>query len=422
MVKLNELLVAALATAALVACGEDSTSAEGGDKSDAGSGSGGEATGGTTGGTPTGGTPTGGTPVGGTPTGGTTGGTEPEGGTTGGSTGGSTGGATGGELPPPPEGCVDGDAVCAGPPSQTPCDTEPCTWAAPGDFGPAARVNWINVPASPQCAIDVGCRLYGASKGTALAGLLPLLNPDAPPADPAACGDSGLGSFVQPDETGEIQLKLLSRLVGADDGEAFGATGDIDLQLYTGDSGAAEGEWLIDPASFAADGTTPLIHFPGATIGANGALRTPSSRFALTLPIQGLPISLALEASQVAGYVGIGANGVGYKFTDGLIGGYLTQDSIVGLLSGLQGACAAPEPPSFCSTLNSILPPGSCTPEDCQAGIDLISSFLGGFDSKVDDAGAPGDCNPQTGDCNAIGVCLQVEMEGVNITGVAAAQ
>jgi len=417
MAKLNELLVAALATAALVACGEDSTGADG-DKSDAGAGSGGEASGGTpVGGTPVGGTPVGGTPVGGTPVGGT-----PEGGSTGGNTGGSTGGNTGGALPPPPEGCMEGDAVCAGPPNQTPCDAEPCTWTAPGAFGPAARVNWINIPASPECAVEAGCRLYGASKGTALAGLLPLLNPDAPPADPASCGDSGLATFVQPDETGDIQLKLLSRLVGADDGEAFGATGEIDLQLYTGEAGAADGEWLIDPVSFGPDGTTPLIHFLGATIGSNGALHTPSSRFALTLPIQGLPISLALESSQVAGYVGIGADGVGFKFTDGLIGGYLTRDSIVALLSGLQAACVSPDAPSFCSTLNSILPPGSCTPEDCQTGIDLISSFLGGFDSKVDDAGTAGECNPQAGDCNSIGVCLQVEMEGVNITGVGANQ
>ena len=421
MAKLSELLIATLATAALVACGDDTSTS---DKSDTGVGAGGQGAGGegtgggvtggeATGGTPTGGTPTGGTPTGGTPTGGTP---------TGGTPTGGTGGGEGGALPPPPEGCQDGDAVCVpGGPSQAICDAEPCTWTDGGEWAPAARVSWINVPANPMCGAEVGCRLFGTSNGTALAGLLPLLNPDAPQPQPGECGDSGLSAYVQPDEAGEIQLKLLSILAGAMPGEVFGSTGDIDLQLFTGD--AAGADWTVDPVSFVPGSQDPLIHFPGASIAANGLLHTPASRFALTLPVQGLPIALALEASQVTGYVGIGAGGLGYKLTDGLIGGYLPKDSIVGLLSGLQAACAAANPPSFCGTLNGILPPGSCTPENCDAGIGLISSFLGGFDSKVGGDGAASECNPQTpDDCNAIGVCLQVEMEGVNITGVTAAQ
>lgn len=425
MAKLSELLVATLAMTAMVACGDDTSSSAEGDKSDAdvaagGNGSGGEGSGGgaitggdSTGGTPTGGTPTGGTPTGGTPTGGTP-------------TGGTGGEGTGGTIPPPPEGCMDGDAVCApAGPSQAVCDVDPCTWSAAGDWAPAARVSYINVPANPDCAAMVGCRLFGTANGTALAGLLPLLNPDGPQPQPGECGDSGLSAFVQPDETGDIQLKLLSRLFGADAGEVFGATGDIDLQLFTGDATATPSDWTIDPVSFAAGTMDPLIHFPGATVASNGLLHTPASRFSLTLPVQGLPIALALEASQVAGYAGIGAEGTGFKLSDGLIGGYLTRESITALLSGLQLACdpSAPEPPSFCGTLNGILPPGSCTPEDCEDGIALISSFLGGFDAKVDGSGAPGECNPQLADdCNAIGVCLEVEMEGVNITGITAAQ
>lgn len=417
MAKLSELLVATLATAALVACGEDSTTKEGdqdvGVSGGGSGGSGGNALPGGSGGNPMGGS--GGAPVGGTPVGGT-----PEGGSGGTPVGGS-GGEGGTPLPPPPAGCQEGDAVCTpGGPSQAICDTDPCDWPAEANWSPAARVTFINVPHDKDCAAAAGCRLIGTQNGTALAGLLPLLNQDAPPPPPdEECPDSGLSAFVQPDETGDIQLILLSRLLGVPAGQPFAATANADLQLFTGDPGASPTEWTIDSASFEPNTENPLIHFAGTSFDAEGRIHTPSSRFSLNIPVAGLAISLALEGSQVSGFAGIGTGNVGFKISNGLIGGYLTEDSIVSLIVGLQASCAAEDPPEFCSQLNSILPPGSCTPADCTTGISIITGILGKFEAKVDAAGTASACDPRTeGDCNAIGVCLQVEMQGTTITGI----
>jgi hypothetical protein len=270
-------------------------------------------------------------------------------------------------------------------------------------------VNYINIPANEAEARTVGCDLIGAKNGTALGGLVSL------------AGGTGLAEYVLPDDQGNIQLLLLGRLAGAEAGEAFGATGPIDFQLFTGDQDGAGG-FTIDPVSFVSGTMDPLIHFPNTMIDAAGVITTEPSQFSLSLPlVDGLPLNITLNATNLPGFVGLGTGGVGFQMSDGTIQGYLTKAAIIDLIIGIQTVCGSASPPSLCDTVGGLIgAPGSCTQDACPA-LALIQGLIGNFEAKVGADGAPSACDPGTpDDCNAIGVCLQAEMEGVTIGGVSA--
>jgi hypothetical protein len=389
MGNVRDILIASMAAATLLAaCGDD-----GGGTSDPKDDAG-------TGGPPVGGTPAGGDPppAGGTPVGGDP---PPVGGT-----------PVGGDPPPVGGMPMGGDPPPVGgtPPTEPPppaCDNPPCAWPASDEWGPSGRVNYINIPANEGEAATAGCDLIGEKNGTALGALVSL------------AGGTGLADFVLPDDQGEIQLLLLGRLAGADEGEAFGETGPIDFQLFTGDQDGIGG-YTIDPASFVEGTTDPLIHFENTQIAADGAVSTEASRFSLSLPlVEGLPLAITLDATKLSGYVALGSGGVGFQMSNGIIQGYLSKSAIIDLIIGIQAVCAGMDPPSLCDTVGGIIGgPGSCTQENCPS-LGLILGLVGSFEAKVTADGMPGECDPGTpDDCNAIGVCLQAEMEGITIAGV----
>lgn len=321
-----------------------------------------------------------------------------------------------GGVEPPVEGCL-GDPVCPpAPPPVALCDAEPCTWAVPDPWSPAGRVTHLNVPSSAVCAQQAGCSLVGPGNGAALAGILPLLSPEAPLPGPGACPGDVLTTLLRPNDQGVIAFPWLTHLRGVDDGEAFGETGPVDVQFLTGVAGADADHWGIAPESFVAGTEEALVHFSPSTIAADGRLTTPRGKFAVTLPMTSLPLYLSLEAARMSGYVTIGPGGVGHAVEHGLVAGYLTHKSIIEMVMAIDARCAAPGPPASCGVIAGLVPPGTCTPDACEAGLGLFSSFLGGFEARVDEQGEAVDCLAQApGDCNAIGVCFELTVEPTQI-------
>jgi hypothetical protein len=159
-----------------------------------------------------------------------------------------------------------------------------------------------------------------------------------------------------------------------------------------------------------------VVHFSPSTIAADGRLTTPRGKFAVNLPLSGLPLYFPLEAAQMSGYLTIGAGGTGHALEQGLVGGYLTQKGIVEMVMAIDARCAAPAPPGSCGVFAGLVPPGTCTPDACEAGLGLFSSFLGGFEARVDEQGEAVDCLAQAPeDCNAIGVCFELTVEPTQI-------
>ena len=372
------LTVAAAASLTLVVGCDDGASGD----DDATGGTGGGASGGATGG---GAQPTGGT-AGGDQPGGSAGGGVAEGGATGGGAEGGSGGGTA-------EGGSGGGAVAGNP-------GDPL--AVQNDWGPAGRVNYLAIPASAEEAGTAGCGLVGARNGTGLNDLVSIAAPN------------GLVEFVQPDDQGEITMVVFGQVADWEDETTVADVGRSDVNLLLGSQGDG-GEWLIDPASFnngnAEEGA--LISFADMSVSEAGRLTGDPSTFILSLPLEGLVLNLSLEQTNFSGQIYV--DGPGFGLQNGILAGYLTEDSIVQLLEALQIACAADDPPSVCDMVGILL-------ADPDNALDLLIGLLGTYDARVE-GGSATECDPQqAGECNSIAVCLQANMEGIELAGLEPAE
>ena len=266
-----------------------------------------------------------------------------------------------------------------------------------GDYCPSARLSALSLPGSPDEAAAAGCRLASAKNGTALGGLLAL-----------AGGSVDTNSFVQPDENGEIQLVLLNHLKNWADGASGNDAGSLSSNFYTGVQEGADA-FSIDPISFDEAGN-PIIFFSD-TMVTDGLYHTPASDFIVDLPIAGLPLQLRLSQTEVTGFVT--TDNVGFNMTEGVLGGYLTKDAIVSLIDGIGAVCASDMPPELCGTVSSVLT------GDTEADLQTLLLVLGGFDSAVSSDGNVSACAGDSPDCNAVSVCILLEMSSTAISGIA---
>lgn len=321
----------------------------------------------TAGDTPAGDTPAGDTPAGDTPAGDTPAGDTPAGDT------------PGGEMMEPRVGPGDTEAVS--------CE---------GDYCPSARLSGLTLPMTADQAYAGGCRLASEKNGTALGGLL------------ALAGDVDTNEFVQPDANGEIQLVLLNHLAGWSAGSTGNDAGALQSNFYTGIQ--AGDDFAIDPVSFN-DAGDPIIFFNDTTV-VDGLYMTPPSDFIVDIPlVEGLPLQLRLSQTEVSGLVSI--DGVGFNMTEGALGGYLTRDAIVELLEGIGAVCSGADAPDLCDTVGSVLTGNADT------DLALLLGILGGFDSAVDSGGNATACASDSPDCNAVSVCILLEMSSAPIVGIA---
>ena len=278
---------------------------------------------------------------------------------------------------------------------EPPGDTDPLS--CEGDYCPSARLSGLEIPSDAANATMRGCRLEGNGNGSSLGGLL------------AIAGDVDTNSFVQPDENGDIQLILLNSLQGWETGATGNEAGTLDAQFYTGDQ-SGDNEFTISPSSFLESGE-PLIRFETTIV--DGLLATEASDFSVAIPIvEGLPLSLLLSQTQITGAVSV--DEVGFAITDGVLGGYLTREAVIALIEGITTACNSPDGPAdICGVVGTFLT------GNAEADLGLLLSFIpGGFDTIIngDDVSAcPDGGSP---DCNAISVCILLEMKSTTITGI----
>jgi len=254
-------------------------------------------------------------------------------------------------------------------------------------------VTTLDIPTSASAADDAGCNTVGSNNGIGLSGLISIL------------GES-LTSLTQPDENGDISLLLLAHLDGWEAGATAAASGTMQMNLYNGDP--VDGGYTIDLDSF--EDSNPennaRLSFESTVDGCG--LTTAESNFSLTFPVAGINISVNLSNTQMAGNVRPAADG--FSMSEGRIEGYLTVDSIVDLIEGIQALCASEDAPSFCSQAGMILNGDPQT-----LATTVILPILRGTDSLVTESGAE-EC--EGADCNAVSVCLTVETTPTTITGL----
>ena len=266
-----------------------------------------------------------------------------------------------------------------------------------GDYCPSARLSGLTLPQSPEDATAGGCRLASEKNGTAIGGLLML-----------AGGAIDTNEFVQPDEEGKIELVVLNHLVGWMGGATGNEAGSLTSNFYTGVQ-ETETDFSIDPVAL--DNGEPIIFFNDTTI-TDGLYMTSPADFIVDLPIEELPLQLRLSQAEVSGFVSLDERG--FNMSEGVLGGYLTRDAIIELIDGINTVCAGPDAPSLCDSVGSVLS------GNAEADLGLLLTILGGFDSAVAPDGAVSACAGDSPDCNAVSVCILIEMSSATITGIAA--
>ena len=139
------------------------------------------------------------------------------------------------------------------------------------------------------------------------------------------------------------------------------------------------------------------------------------------IPVFGqVALGVSLQDAIIRGWVSLAADGVGFDLPLGTIEGYLTRDAVIrDWIQPLQTICNGGAPLAVCAAVGNVIgPPGTCNANMC-LGADLVAATLGSWEVHVDAAG-PRVCNGRVpGDCNAVGVCFETRMEGVDILGVA---
>jgi hypothetical protein len=235
--------------------------------------------------------------------------------------------------------------------------------------------------------------------GTALGGLLML-----------AGGAVDTNSFVRPNDEGKIDLVVLNHLVGWADGATGNDAGSLTSNFYTGEQ-ENDTDFLIDPVSLV-DGE-PLIYFNDTTV-TDGLYMTSPADFIVDLPIEDLPLQLRLSQAEISGLVSLDDRG--FNMTEGVLGGYLTRDAIIDLIDGINTVCASDDAPSLCDSVGSFLS------GDAEQDLGLLLPILGGFDSAVAADGGVSACAGDSPDCNAVSVCILIEMSSASITGIGAGE
>ncbi len=301
----------------------------------------------------------------------------------------------------PPD-CAACAAGFGGPDCEPVADTEVLLRDSP--WAPTARLVHLDIPGDAEAARDAGCRVWGSGGGSHLATLI------------ALSGD--LSERVTRDADDQIDLVLLAHLDGWGAEIGANAASPVDLAFYLGIQEPVrlqeEAFWL-SRRSFV-DGEPnrgPANRFPRAEI-AGGRLAAGPSTFRLELEVdRAVPLTLRFDATRI--YAGLDyTRADGLSLDGGRIEGYLSRDALIAVVTQIQTACDAADPPDACATVSAFLrfdrPPDE--------GADTLATLFGGYDAHLEED-RPGRCEPRrAGDCNSIGVCMLFEAAAAEVLGV----
>ncbi len=180
--------------------------------------------------------------------------------------------------------------------------------ASPGPWGPAARVDFLEIPENADAARRAGCAVEGASAGSSLRNLL-------------ALAGGGLDRAVQPDADGRVELVILLRVPDWPEGVASIALERVELQLLEGTQ-ADDDRFLIRRRTFT-DGdpeAAPRTRFPDEPVS-EGWVETSPRPLLLSVGLSLAPdLVLPLTNGRIRGR--LAADGAGFRVDHGLVTGY----------------------------------------------------------------------------------------------------
>ncbi len=270
-------------------------------------------------------------------------------------------------------------------------------------WGPSARIVYLEIPRDRASAIAAGCELVGESLGTSLQLLASI------------AGEQGLAQFVTPNlQTGEIPLLLMAQLHDWEEGLRVDELESSDLSFYFGALGEGGSFW-VHPSSFIGEDPeqNALVFFEQLSILGQWLEFGPVN---IPIPMPRLNSELNISQLELAGSVEVWEPG--FALFGGKLSGYLTEAAFLEFLQGMLNYCFPLDetpPEGMCQRFADFLRPGS----DPQSVLSLFQALGLRFDARIEE-GTALDCDPDLeGDCNAVALCTEIVMEGIEIQGIA---
>jgi hypothetical protein len=294
-------------------------------------------------------------------------------------------------APGPPHDAGTGGTPGAPPDAGDPGDPR---LAAQNNLGAAARVVAQEMPANVQEARALGCRVASREEGSILYGAFHFAN-------------RSLSSYVTPDADGNIEMILLARMPDWPAGERVRDLGTASLGLEEGARGGSPDHFTVLRGPTAAD-------FEPFAVAADGTFETDPDFVSVRLPLlYGGQTIFTMQNATLRGRLVV--DGPGFGVQQAFLEGYYTRDGVAESIRYMDAICSGSTPENWCGDFRLIVPRGACTPFTdpgaCDFVVDALSLVVGGFDALVGPGVAPQSCSGNS--CNAVGVCLALELEGV---------
>jgi len=249
--------------------------------------------------------------------------------------------------------------------------------------GLGARIYEMDVPIDSASARRAGCLINGLNVGSG-------------PSNVIALG-GGFGAQIQPNQDGVIPLLLMFLVQEWTQGLSASELSSVNLSFGRGLHG------LGDTFELSSENLTyPELPLEG------GWFETSATDFELPISLLNSPtVPLALAELRIRGRLGLDEKGM--RIDHGTMVGYITQDSLLNLLSAIRVICQAETPAGICVLIGAQLD---------QPDADLLSlasGFMGGYDTRFDgNRSVP--CDPtESEECDRISACMVFAAEGVSL-------
>jgi len=258
---------------------------------------------------------------------------------------------------------------------------------------PAGRLVSLDAPEGPSAARGAGCTVLGAYAGAGLGSLASL--------------SGGLDQNFKPNGQGEVGMVLLGEI------ESFSLDEPMKMNFLMGGQNenndftdVAPEDSIVSPESIDAS-------FDNIVLDDEGWFDSVTELLQLPVPIlEDFMVAAGINAATLSGQMNVTEEGMAFN---GLLMGYLPASEVMKIAEALIDACGWEDTPIICDITAGQI---TATTEP-EAAYDIIVGFMGHYDVRMEN-GIPVECDVEAAEtddngCNALGVCLEVEMEAITL-------
>jgi hypothetical protein len=258
---------------------------------------------------------------------------------------------------------------------------------------PAGRLVSLDAPEGPAAARAAGCTVLGEYAGAGL-GSLAILS-------------GGLDQNYKPNGAGEVGMVLIGEV------EKFALNEPLKMNFLMGGQNSENGYTKTAPADSIVAPESVNAVFDNIILDDEGWFDSVTESLKLPVPIlEDFMVAAGINAATLSGQMQVTEEGMNFN---GLLMGYLPADEVMKITEALIDACGWEETPIICDiTAGQIT--ATSDPADAY---EIIVGFMGHYDVRIEN-GVPVTCDLDAAEtdptgCNALGVCLEVEMEAITL-------